>query len=345
VIGSAAAYIWVTLALYSYAARRFEALVFGVVAVATVLGTVRLAIAHAVANPVGDQDPARVLGKLGRRVTVAGVGVLITAAQLWYSSVYLPANLDVGIAFTASVGKAAAVSPTTRLVPVSITVQDDSSVTAVALTSIYTVTGLRYPPASRLRSRSDTLARALTVGQGLESEQGLNVGLTGRPSERLLAIGRVAGDGRLLFPNVLNANEVVVAVPREVKALEVRVSLDYARQTRLQLAGIDPTTGLARPSIGPYVTAVPACAEDVVEARRLRQSLLQRLTRGDEVVETNWCAQPHQERTFSFISGGPSDGGSGPTAAGLRFVLHARPHSGGAYGLLHTQRVWTFPLG
>jgi hypothetical protein len=354
----AAAYVWGTLALYAYALRPAEAVAGAVLFAVTLIAGSRVAgwRSSAGGGPggAGIADRPGAKQALRLRVSAAAIGTVIAAAQLWYSSVYLPANADVGIAFSVTPGTPLRVSKQLRLVPLQITLQNQSSVGAVALTSMFTVFGVGYQRRGHLwRPRTDTLIKEQAIGAGaLQSEQDNNVGFApGRP-ETLLAMGRVAGDGRILFPSVAQSTRVVVAVPPGVNALEVHVQLDYARDTRLQLAGADPTTGLGGTPYARYTTAVADCPHDVIEIRTLRQSLLQRLTRGDQILVTNWCFEPGHERTFSFVSTRP--GGFTSTVNSqssvnyrrqLRLVHPLTRHDTNTYGIVHVGPVWTLAVG
>jgi hypothetical protein len=201
---SAALYVWVTLALYSLAVRPALTAVAGILALASLAAGLKLTRAH------------RGTGKgfwslVSVRVTAASVSALIAAAQLWYTSVYLPANVEVGIAFSVTAGAPQKISRGLRLVPLEVGVQNQSSGGAVALTSIVTVTGIRYAGGrGRMwRGEPDVLARELQIGSGnVRSEQDLNVSFTPIRRRRLLAVARAVGDGRIMFPGVANSTRM-----------------------------------------------------------------------------------------------------------------------------------------
>jgi hypothetical protein len=126
------------------------------------------------------------------------------ALQLWYTSIYLPANTDVGLDLSAVVGARLRVSRSLTLVPIQVMLRNDSSLTAVVLTSMFTVTGVHYLPTSPSVGVTSTDARTIGLGDPVPLP---------RPHP-LLAIGRLLRDGARLFPNANKSLSIIVPVPR-----------------------------------------------------------------------------------------------------------------------------------
>jgi hypothetical protein len=77
---------------------------------------------------------------------VAGVGSAITLAQLWYTAIYQPNSAVAGINVTPRAGTLHAVRHGVGLLPVSISVRNDSSYEVVVLNTWLTLRASRYTP-------------------------------------------------------------------------------------------------------------------------------------------------------------------------------------------------------
>jgi hypothetical protein len=241
-------------------------------------------------------------GAIGARLKAAGalLAVLIAGAQLWYTSVYLPENTYVGIGTSATVGTPLRVSRSLELLPVHVTVHNDSSLTAVVLASMYAVTGVHWPSTGSFLADNRAIERAVEVGLGQNTNpEGVSVRYGGKPTRSLLAIGHVLRDGSELFPSQDASRSTVVAIPTDgFQEVEVRIEIDYARQSRLVLATY---RGRIQPYRGPMRKPRKNCPPDVLTYWHLRESVLRRFTRGTQYLVTNWCPQARNERVYSNV--------------------------------------------
>jgi hypothetical protein len=269
----------------------------------------------------------------------ASIAVLVAAAQLWYTSIYQPNTTDVGLDISASVGAPQRLGPALALVPVQLTVRNDSSITAVVLTSMFAVTGVRYSttkPAAAL-SNAATEKRALAVGLGtIANPQGIDVNHREAPQRSLLAIGRLMNDGSYLHASAVVTHPIIVAIPSTLstrfREIDLEIQLDYARSARLVLANFH---GRVVPFHGPRAVRYMDCNADVRTDWSLQQSALRKLTRGEQVLVTNWCAQPDRERVFADV-----------TEAAYANWEHPpdRDRDDHDYGIVYASRIDMLPL-
>lgn len=350
IASAAVAYIFGSLCLYARHFRPLEAIFLGVVALTYLAAGVALARVHPWKSAAGTPTW---LGTV--RFSSAAAAVVLSALQLWYTSVYLPANAEVGITLGASEVRSIRVSKHLDLVPVTVMLENRSTVSAVILNSMVVIRAVTYPPTRQIwRSPGEVLTSERAIGEsggigGLRSEQANIVALRRARgfAEPLLAIGRLTGDGRTLFPNVPLTTRLVLAVKPEVRAIEIHAYLDYARQARLQLAGSNAAKGNGGPPIKQYDFNASGkgpegphpCYERVVAVRTVQSSLVELVTRGSQVLVTNWCFEPYFERTWARVVGRP--GALTPDWA----KKLGSPQTPGTYGIVHTQQVWTVALG
>ena len=159
---------------------------------------------------------------IGRFVKGAGItlALLGTAAGFWFQSIYLPENTLVGIQYGVSVSPAVA-SGSDRLVTLDFTMEDQSSVTAVALGSMVIVRGLIYPDS----------------------------GASGNQTSRVLKVLQPITDNSYVFPNDVVSHDfdvVIPAIPKEyVAALQVQTYVLYARSTDLKLGNHYRSNGVS----------------------------------------------------------------------------------------------------
>lgn len=139
---------------------------------------------------------------LGKGLKAAGISlaVLGSVAYFWYQSVYIPENTPTGIYYDLTLGSIVR-SGSDRLVSVDLTMENESSVTALTLDSMVVVSGM-YPS---------------------------------QKSRILLAQAPIKYDN-FLFPNAEYSAAFLVSVPYSgIEALNFTVMLDYAHTTGLML--------------------------------------------------------------------------------------------------------------
>jgi hypothetical protein len=90
---------------------------------------------------------------LGKGLKAVGISLtaLASAAYFWYQSVYVPENTSLGIYYDLTLGSIIR-SGSDRLVSVDLTMEDESSVTALTLGSIVVVSGMYPAQKSRILS-------------------------------------------------------------------------------------------------------------------------------------------------------------------------------------------------
>lgn len=297
--GIAGAYVTGSMAAYANAYRPLRFWIFVVLAVlcitATFVGLVRTGFAR-----LGVSAP---LARAG-----ASVAVIIGALQLWYTSIYLPNNTDVGIGISVSLGQPHRVSRSLTLVPLQLTMRNESSLTAVITSSMYAVTGVAYPhpPHPGPLSDAETLRRAENIGrQPAQTPEGNNVRYRGTSVRDLLAIGRMLSDTSHIFPSQSDVRSIVVAVPTQFQQFDVKVDVDYARPSRLTPAGFLARVTIPGSSSPPNratgVGAKRVCLPDVRTYWALRETKLHRLTRRSQILVTNWCTQSGNTEVYANV--------------------------------------------
>ncbi len=153
---------------------------------------------------------------LGRGLKTIGIllTTLATVVQFWYQSVYVPENTQVGIDYGLDLGSVVR-SGGDSLVPVNLTMEDESPVTALTLGSMVVVSGINYP------SGNSTFLQAI------------------HPID----------DDSFLFPNDTYSSAFLVVITRPgIDALHLKITLYYARTTGLTLGNaLVPTRKQLRP--------------------------------------------------------------------------------------------------
>jgi hypothetical protein len=221
------------------------------------------------------------------------ITLITTLGTVWYESIYLPDNVQVGIETTVSLGHSSAAPGGETLVPIRISMENKSGATAVVLTSMITVTGVNYSgPGNAVLPPSAELGQVLAVGKGLAKDPNLRFG--GTPSFTELAVARLVDDGSYLFPGDDQfQRNLVVVIPRgsDYSELNIQTRLDYARTARLQLGR----------TLGTDVRTEGRCRNDFVTRWGLRQSELQIIAHGTQVLWTNWCADTNGQYIWSNV--------------------------------------------
>lgn len=312
-------YIYASLADYAWYARPDYARVSGAMAVLSFLLSLHLFRRVLVARVS--------ISRIGRVAAVGGglLGAVTAFGTVAYQSIYLPENAQVGMETTITVGQPVTGSDGESFVPVQITLQNKASVTAVALTSMVIVTGVSFSGSNSSVSASTAQQREVQIGQ--ETANNPNLTFDGTVHETRLAIDRLVGDGSELYGDGDEyQTNLVVPIPRSSRfqQIDVRTQLDYARTARLQL----------KSSFGNEVISVPGCTHDIITRWHLRQSQLDTLTHGTQVLLTNWCADTGDEQVWSNVVGPP--GTIIPNAQVSRNYV--------SYGLESTNRFESFVL-
>jgi hypothetical protein len=234
-----------------------------------------------------------------------GVGISVTvlgaAAGFWFQSFYLPENTQIGIQYGLTVVSVRHLG-TSRLVTLDLTMENQSSVTALAVGSMLEVFGLSYTKTGRAEADAGTREDlqndlknlnlyGITANAApnvdlppnsstIATPRDLSIGSGEQQQSMPLALIRPVNDDSLLFPDDISSRDFVVTVPEPaVRALDVQIRVQYARTTRLAL-GYPVDTHL-RPR---------ACSYDKRAAWYVSQSALLRFTRGGQIFYSDWCA-------------------------------------------------------
>lgn len=139
---------------------------------------------------------------LGNGLKAVGISftLLASATYFWYQRVYLPENTPTGIYYNLTIGSIVQ-SGRDRLVPVDLTMENESSETALTLGSMVVVSGM-YP------NQNSSILRILTP----------------------------ISDDNFLFPNAAYSAVLLVQVPdTRIESLHFTITLWYARTTGLTL--------------------------------------------------------------------------------------------------------------
>jgi hypothetical protein len=312
-------YIYGSLADYAWFARPDYARVSAALAVLSFLLSLHLFRRALVARVS--------VSRLGRAAAVVGglLGTVTAFGTIAYQSIYLPENAQVGMETTITVGQPEVGVNGESFVPVQISLQNKSSITAVALTSMVTVTGVSYSGSNNSVSASTTQQREVQIGEDTATNS--NLTFSGTVHTTRLAIDRVISDGSYIYGDGDEyQTDLVVPLPRSPKfeQIDVRTQLDYARTARLQLDS----------SFGNETISESGCTHDVITRWHLRQSKLDSLTHGTQVLLTNWCADTGNEQIWSNVLGPP--GTDIPDAQVQRNYV--------SYGLESTSRFEAFVL-
>jgi hypothetical protein len=252
-------------------------------------------------------------------------GTIVAIASFAYQNLYVPTNTEVGIAFSASLGKPRTLSKGVTLIPVRTVMEDTSTEEAVALSSLVTITGVSYTGAGNKHlSREDAQNHEMTTAEGVDQREP-NTGafddlFAGHEHRSVLAVTRILGDGSAIFSGTKYQNEWVVAVPRQhYQEIDVHQEVFYAGTDHLALASQDPFHHQA--------FELDDCPNDVRKEWHLRESALRTFTHGHQILVTDWCAARGHEWTAGFVrnEGGPTSHATAHRNArlyGLDFASH-----------------------
>ena len=226
-------------------------------------------------------------------------GTVIAFASFAYQNIYVPGNTEVGIQFSASAGHPKIVSRDIALIPVRVTTRDTSSVGAVALSSIVTITGISYSGrgGKRLSEQAAQEREIATAEQDGSNEPGaqmLDDVFPGREHRTVLAVLRPFRDGSRIFPGATYSDGLVVAVPRQAyHELEVRQELSYASSDLLTLQSQDAYRHSRVSSDN--------CRSVFRQEWHLHESALRAFSRGHQIVVTGFCADRGHEGVNAYV--------------------------------------------
>jgi hypothetical protein len=270
----AGCYVTTTIVAHSFRYEQLKALVYAALAV--------LCVALAV------QTLRRAWGVFTKSVKGLGItlGVLGGLANFWYQSFYLPENTQVGIQYGLSVVSVVS-SGSGRIVTLDLTMENQSSVTTLTLGSMVTVAGLTFPAKSAAASGNapqeniDKYAESLVSSTPWSAPPNPNIGSTGNPSGTILTVMRPVNNNSLLFPDDVLSRDFDVFVPKSsIKALDIELTVVYARTTRMTLGS----------GFKPAIITTSWCANDEQSPWFINQSALVRYTRGAQIFYSDWCA-------------------------------------------------------
>lgn len=269
--GALAVYIGLSLALRIAGHSVVSCVVLGI------LGSAGLLVAGIGAYDIATNRSAAFGTPL--KALAAGLGVAITLGQLWYTAIYQPNSAVAGINVTPKVGTLHAGRRGIGLVPLSITVSNDSSYEVVLLDTWWTLQANYYTPPPK--------------GKGPKA--------TPKVSFRSLQLGPFFSTPYYLPPNASVSSSAVIPIfhPR-AESFTLTPQFAYVRASQ---PGFDKLIFDARASRTlRAVSTTNHCYSGVTVARvyQLHESALQSFTHGNQVLVTDVCqpiACPKQQPT------------------------------------------------
>jgi hypothetical protein len=275
--GLAGLYVTLTIVVHSFRYEPGKAWAYGVLAAGCLVLTLQTL-------------PSAWRG-IGNFVKGAGIGlaVLGSAAAFYFQSFYLPENTNIGLQYAVSIGTV--VGPGgDAVVPVDLTIENQSSVIGLTIGSMVVVSGLTLPESSTAVSDTGAQQNLANYAQDLTNPSpgpvapNPNIRSSGVPSSTVLTVMQPVDNDSFLFPNDTYSRDFDVVIPDIVKnkitALEFQIYVLYARTTRLTLG-----TGFK-----PEVKDLKSCAYDEQSYWSINQSALVRFTRGAQIIYSSWCA-------------------------------------------------------
>jgi hypothetical protein len=318
-------YVDITVAVYSFRYEPIKSGIFGMLALLDLLLATWLL---PVIRPRWR--------KIGRGFAGAGAlaAVVAVGAQFWYQSVYISQSTQVGIEYSLNAGPVI-LSGGTRFITLKLTMQNVSPVTAIALNSMLVVTGISYEngPNSGLASPALTQQNMVAYAQTLSSKtfnfsisKLPDIGFSGHLAARMLAAWRPVGNNTYFFPGTTYTRDFVVAIPgRDIRAIDARVKIIYARAARLT-PGALLSSGMRHYS---------SCRNSEQFAYYINESALRRFTNGHLIFITNWCADVvHPDISFHITRALDM---SEPANTESALISH--------YGVVGNTHIQTFVLG
>jgi hypothetical protein len=235
--------------------------------------------------------------RIGRLAKGSGIGLaaLGAVAAFYFQSFYLPENTNVGLQYALSIGTV--VQPGgDAIVPVHLTIENQSSVIALTIGSMVVVSGLTWPETSASVSDASAQQNLINYAQDLATPPpgplapDTNIRSSAVPGSMVLSVMQPIDNNSYLFPNDTVSRDFDVVVPdiakNKIYALEFEIYVLYARTTRLTLGT----------SYRPVIADFASCAHDEQSSWYIDQSALVRFTRGAQKIFSNWCADlasPH----------------------------------------------------
>jgi hypothetical protein len=182
------------------------------------------------------------------------------------------------------------------IVPVHLTIENQSSVIALTIGSMVVVSGLTWPETSASVSDASAQQNLINYAQDLATPPpgplapDTNIRSSAVPGSMVLSVMQPIDNNSYLFPNDTVSRDFDVVVPdiakNKIYALEFEIYVLYARTTRLTLGT----------SYRPVIADFASCAHDEQSSWYIDQSALVRFTRGAQKIFSNWCADlasPH----------------------------------------------------
>lgn len=270
-------YVTLTIVVHSFRYELGKAWLYGVLAAGCLILTL--------------QTLPRAWKHIGNFVKSAGVGlaVLGSVAAFYFQSFYLPENTNVGLQYALSIGTV--VQPGgDAVVPVHLTIENQSSVIALTIGSMVVLSGLTLPENSAAVSDAMAQQNLANYAHDLATPPpgpitpDPNIRSSGATNSMVLAVMQPIGNNSFLFPNDTVSRDFDVVIPdiakNRITALEIEIYVLYARTTRLTLGS----------GFRPRVADSTSCPHEEQASWYLNQSALVRFTRGTQIIYSNWCA-------------------------------------------------------
>jgi hypothetical protein len=279
IAGGAAAglYTTLTIVVHSFRYEQAKSWLYGILAASCLILTIQIL--------------PRAWNGISNFVKGAGVGlaVLGSVAGFYFQSFYLPENTKVGLQYGISIGQVVQRGGD-GVVSVDLTIENDSSVSALMLGSMVVVSGLTLHENSAVVSSTGTQQNLTNYAQDLVTPPSspiapdANIRSDELQENTILSIMQPITNSSYLFPSDTLSRNFDVVIPgitkNKIVALEFEIYTLYARTTRLTLGT----------RFRPIMADFPFYAHDVQSSWSINQSALVRFTRGAQVLYSNWCA-------------------------------------------------------
>jgi hypothetical protein len=248
------------------------------------------------------------------RVSGVGLAVLGSVSVFYYQSFYLPENTQIGLQLGVSIGTV--VKPgADEVVPVDLTIANQSSVTALTLGSMVIISAVTMPESSAALPDPSAQRNMISYANDLIASSGPtvpdpNVRSSGSQTSRVLAVMQPIPNDSYVFSNDTYSRQFDVVIPdvpkNKITALEIEIRVMYARTTRLVLQS--PSTATSGELCTQKNGQRSCCPNGVRSSWPVAQSALVRFTRGAQVLSSDWCASlnsPSIKVAIKGIDGAP----------------------------------------